>query len=325
MDGQPPPDLPQPPAVQRPVTPTWVSPQPLPPPPPPLGGRRGDRPFALQPMGVGEILDAAIKLYRSQWKRLMAIVAIALVPITFLQVFLTREIGSPFADPTTTTQPEFNSSILVTLVLGVIQVLIVQPFLVAAVAKASADVYLGHRVVVGPTFRFAVSRIHSILWISILQVLAVVVPVFVLVLLAVLVSDELGIVILVLLVIPAIVAYFRFIFGSTVLVVEGRKGSKALRRSWRLVKGSFWKVFGAFLLAALLSGVVESILSIPGTIAFAAIGPAGWPFYAISLSLAAIVTTPFTTLITVLLYFDLRIRKEAFDLEVMAHEMSAQP
>jgi hypothetical protein len=274
-------------------------------------------------MGVGEILDAAIKLYRSQWKRLMAIVAIALVPITFLQVFLTREIGAPLADPTTT-PAELESTVLVSVILGAIQLLIIQPFLVAAVAKASADVYLGHTVVVGPTFRFAVSKIHSILWISILQVLAVLVPMFVLVLLAILVSDELAIVILVLLVIPAIVVLFRFVFGSTVLVVEGRKGSKALRRSWRLVKGSFWKVFGTFLLAAIISSIVESILSVPGAFAFAAVGPAGWPFYAIGLSLAAIVTTPFTTLITVLLYFDLRIRKEAFDLEVMAQEMSSQ-
>jgi hypothetical protein len=325
MDGQPPPDFPRPPAVQPPVAPTWASPQPLPPPPPPLGGTRGDRSFTLRPMGVGEILDAAIKLYRSQWKRLMAIVAIALVPLTFLQVFLTREIGAPFADPTTTSPAELDSSILVSLVLAAIQVLVVQPFLVAAVAKASADVYLGHTVVVGPTFRFAVSKIHSILWISILQVLAIVVPAILLGLLAAFVSTELAIVILIAMVIPAIVAYFRFIFGSIILVVEGRKGSKALRRSWRLVKGSFWKVFGAVLLAALLSGVVESILSVPGAIAFAAIGPAGWPFYAIGVSLAAIVTTPFTTLIAVLLYFDLRIRKEAFDLEVMAHEMSAQP
>ena len=64
-------------------------------------------------------------------------------------------------------------------IIGLIQLLIVQPFLVAAVAKASADVYLGHTVVVGPTFRFAVSRIHSILWISILMVLIIFVPVFV--------------------------------------------------------------------------------------------------------------------------------------------------
>jgi hypothetical protein len=274
-------------------------------------------------MGVGEILDAAIKLYRSQWKRLMAIVAIALVPITFLQVFLTREIGAPLADPTTT-PAELESTVLVSVILGAIQLLIIQPFLVAAVAKASADVYLGHTVVVGPTFRFAVSKIHSILWISILMVLIVFVPVFVLGLIAAAGGEEVAIVLLILLIVPAIIVFIRFVFASTVLVVERRKGSKALGRSWHLAKGSFWKILGTTLLAALLSSVVEGILSIPGAVAFGAIGPAGWPFYAIGLSLAAIITTPFTTLITVLLYFDLRIRKEAFDLEVMAQELASQ-
>ena len=274
-------------------------------------------------MGVGEILDAAIKLYRSQWRRFMAIVAIALVPITFLQVFLTREISSPFAEPATTSG-EINSSVLVSVVLSLIEALVVQPFLVAAVAKASADVYLGHAVHVGPTFRFAVSKIHSILWITILLVLAIVVPSVVLVAIALQASEGLAIVVGLVLVVIAIVVFIRFLFGSTVLVVEGRKGSKALGRSWRLARGSFWKVFGTFLLAAILSSIVQGILSIPGGVAFAAIGPAGWPFYAIGVSLAAIVTTPFTTLITVLLYFDLRIRKEAFDLEVMARELSAQ-
>jgi hypothetical protein len=255
-------------------------------------------------MGVGELLDAAIKLYRSQWKSLMAIVAIALVPITFLQVFLTREIGSPFTE-STITQAELESTVLTSIVLGAIQFLVVQPFLIAAVARASADVYLGRPVLVGPTFRFAVSRIHSILWISILSGLAIL----------------LG---FVLLIVPGVILLVRYYFGTTVLVVEGHKGSKALGRSWRLAKGHFWKILGTILLASILASVVEGVLSIPGSAVFGAIGTAGWPFYAIGLSLAAIVTTPFTTLISVLLYFDLRIRKEAFDLEIMAQEMSSQ-
>ena len=255
-------------------------------------------------MGVGEILDAAIKLYRSQWKSLMAIVAIALVPITFLQAFLTREIGGPLGDPTIA-QAELESTAVVVGILALIQVLVVQPFLVAAVARASVDVYLGHPVSVGPTFRFAVSRIHSILWITILAGLA----------------TALG---FVLLIVPGVIVFVRFLFGSTVLVVEGRKGSKALGRSWRLAKGHFWKILGTTLLALIMAAVLGGILRLPGDALYAAVGPAGWPFAAIGLSLAAILTTPLTTLITVLLYFDLRIRKEAFDLEIMAQEMSSQ-
>jgi hypothetical protein len=303
MDGQPPLPLPPQPA-QRPQASIFPGPAiSLPPPPPPTARMRGDRPFAMQPMGVGEILDAAIKLYRSRWKSLMAIVAIALVPLTFLQVFLTRSLGSPFADPVAT-QAEFESARIASLVLGGIELLLITPFLTAAVARASADIYLGHPVLVGQTFRFAVSRIHSILWISILSALAV----------------GLG---ALLLIIPGLIVLVRFFFGPTVLVVEGKKGSAALGRSWRLAKGHFWKIVGTYIIASILAAVVAGILAVPGSLAFAAIGPSGWPVYAVALAVASILTTPFTTLIAVLLYFDLRIRKEAFDLEVMAHELSS--
>ena len=292
MDGQPPvlpPDPPQPPATAPPS---------LPPPPPPPG----ERPLPLQPMGVGELLDAAIKLYRSQWKSLLGIAAILLVPITFLQAFLTRSVGGPF---TTEPAPITSEGALVAAsVIAVLQFLFVQPLLTAAVARASAEAYLGNRVLVGPTLRFALTRVHSILWISILSSLAAL----------------LG---FILLIVPGIIVLVRFAFGSTVLVVERRKGSKALGRSWRLAKGHFWKLFGVFILAFLMAGIVASVLSIPAGLAFAAIGPSGWPIAAVGDSLAGVLTTPFTTLITVLLYFDLRIRKEAFDLEVMAQEIAA--
>jgi hypothetical protein len=310
MDGQPPPPPPAPPG------------QPLPPPPPGIPIVSGARPLVLQPMGVGEILDAAIRLYRAQWKSLMAIVALALVPITFLQAFLTRSMGSPFSTEAPVSG-DVDSTLITSVVLGVIQVLVIQPFLTAAIAKASADVYLGHEVVVGPTFRYAVSRIHSILWITILLVLLVLIPGLVLVFFAALGATEIAVILAVLMFVLLVLVFVRFVFGSTVLVVEGKKGSKALRRSWKLAKGHFWKILGTLVLAGIMASVVEGILSVPGAIAFAATGPGGWPFLAIGNSLAAIITTPFTTLITVLLYFDLRIRKEAFDLEVMAQEMSS--
>jgi len=256
-------------------------------------------------MGIGELLDAAIKLYRSQWKSLMAIVAILLVPITFLQAFFTRSLGGPFAtQPPVVTTTGLQGAFVAAAILGVIQFLFVQPFLTAAVARASTDAYLGNRVLVGPTFRFAVSRVHSILWISLLTSLAALVG-------------------FILLVIPGIIVLVRFAFGSTILVVERRKGRKALGRSWRLAKGRFWRLLGAFLLAFIMAAVVASVLSIPGNLLFSAVGPSGWPLAALGDSLAAILTTPFTTLITVLLYFDLRIRKEAFDLDVMAQEIAS--
>jgi hypothetical protein len=302
MEGQPP--LPPEPERSPLASPAPSGPS-LPPPPPGRLLVGSDRPLVLRPMGVGELLDAAIRLYRAEWKNLMAIVAIVLLPLEFLRAFLLREIGGPFAPPDPTLLPsEVESALITSSILGVIEFLVIQPFLTAAVARACSDVYLGHRLVVGPTFRYAATKIHSILWISILYGLAA----------------ALGFLALI---VPGVIVLVRFAFGSTVLVVEGKKGSGALGRSWRLSQGHFWKVLGTFVLALLMAFIIQAILALPTGLIAGELGPSAWPLAAIGNALAMIATTPFTTLIAVLLYFDLRIRKEAFDLEVMAQEMAS--
>ena len=62
-------------------------------------------------------------------------VEIALVPITFLQAFLTRSMGSPLST-VAPTSADIDATLVTSVVLGIIQVLVIQPFLTAAVAKA---------------------------------------------------------------------------------------------------------------------------------------------------------------------------------------------
>src|SRR5206468_12772818 len=59
------------------------------PPPPSVGGQGWTRgPIRLEPMGAGQTIDGAIKLYRARWKTLMAIAALISVPFTVLQNYL---------------------------------------------------------------------------------------------------------------------------------------------------------------------------------------------------------------------------------------------
>jgi len=277
---------------------------PQPPVPEPTLSR--ERPLPLRQMGIGELLDAAIKLYRAEWKTLMLIVAIVLVPVSFIEAFATRTLPGPFTEAPLPAPPDaFFGPFIAGAIHTGITVLFVNTFLTAAVARAASNIYLGEAVALGPIYRFAVTKVHSILWISLLSLLAAL----------------LG---LILLVIPGIIVFVRLSFASTVLVVERKKGRKALGRSWNLAKGHFWRLFGALLLANIMAGVIASILAIPGSLAGAAVGPQGWPLTALGDSLASVLTTPFLTLITVLLYFDLRIRKEGFDIEVMAQELGSQ-
>jgi membrane-anchored glycerophosphoryl diester phosphodiesterase (GDPDase) len=266
---------------------------------------RRERPLPLRQMGIGEVLDAAIKLYRLEWKVLMGIVAFVLVPLTFLGAYVTRTLGV-FTQQPVVSPDDFYSTFVANAILAAIQLLFVLPFLTAAVARAATKIYLGEEVGIGPTYRFALTKVHSILWISVLTLLATMIG-------------------FILLVVPAFLVFVRLTFGSTVLVVEGKKGTKALGRSWRLAKGHFWRLLGALILAGLMSSIIAAVLAIPGNLVADAVGPQGWPLRALGESLASVLTTPFTTLITVLLYFDLRIRKEGFDIEVMAQELPPSP
>lgn len=318
------------------------------PPVPPTGQApappSGARPLPLRPMGIAELVDGAIKLYRRKWAALMAMVAIIYIPLIFIQFALTQDLVAPFEsalDPLAT--PEQQLGALQTALgplfviggaFGLFTILFVQPFLTAAMARAASRLYLGEEVTIGDTYRYAIGRVLSILWISILTALALLLVVVVVAVLTVVLiagagggaaGDVSGLLLVVLLIggfIAAIYVAIRLAFGSTVLVIEGLRGTKALGRSWRLVKGKFWRVLGVFVVAGLVSFIVALVISTPLEAVFSAIGPEAWPLAALSEALATVVVVPFSTLITVLLYFDLRIRKEGFDLEVMAQELS---
>lgn len=106
----------------------------------------------------------------------------------------------------------------------------------------------------------------------------------------------------------------------------------AMRRSARLVRGSWWRVFGIQLLAAIIAYVVAAIIVIPFTFLAAAFGgdgitglmstaggDIGWTFLIISgigSVIGSTITFPITAGVTVLLYIDQRIRREALDLEL---------
>jgi membrane-anchored glycerophosphoryl diester phosphodiesterase (GDPDase) len=191
---------------------------------------------------------------------------------------------------------------LVSLAFTALQLVFVAPFLTALFAKLTSDMYVGAPSDVRTAYRFAVMRIGPILLVTILTGLAV-----------------LGGVLL--LIVPAFLFYVRFAFASAVVVIEDEHGRGAMRRSWRLARGRFWPLFGTLLLASVLAGIVAGVATVPLTFAAEYIGPSGWPLAAVGSALAAIVTRPFVIVVTVLLYFDLRIRKEGFDLDVQVEQL----
>jgi hypothetical protein len=154
-----------------------------------------------------------------------------------------------------------------------------------AITRAAAGTFLGRNLDVGDSYRYAVARVGSIILVGLLMGLAIAAG-------------------FVLLVIPGFFVLTKLTATLPALVIEDRRGSAALRRSWDLVTGFGWPVFGTIVVAWLLSGIVAGILTAP--FGDSAVGRA------IGQSVASIITTPYTSLVGILIYLDLRIRKERY-------------
>jgi hypothetical protein len=130
----------------------------------------------------------------------------------------------------------------------------------------------------------------------------------------------------------AIWLMIRFSLASPALMLEKQSILKSMSRSAKLVRGSWWRVFGIQLLAGIIAGLVSSIIVIPFTFLAAALGgegvgglldggtgDLGWTFLIVTgvgSVIGSMLTFPITAGVTVLLYIDQRIRREALDLEL---------
>jgi hypothetical protein len=224
------------------------------------------------------------------------------------------------------TPDQFLRPFLILGVFALIQYFLVRPFLTAATIHAVARGYLGDLPSVEGSYKFALSRLGSILWVILLQGLALF-GVFMVPFLLILGGQNNGGVIALSLVafigviVFAIILFIRWTFGTVAVVVEEQRGTKALGRSWQLSKNFAGKIFGALFVAGLITWIVSIIFGIiPAGLAQSA-GGSAWLIRAIGTSITSIITTPFITIVVVLLYFDLRIRKEGLDLAVMAQEL----
>jgi hypothetical protein len=118
-------------------------------------------------------------------------------------------------------------------------------------------------------------------------------------------------------------------FVTQAIVLEGKNALAALGRSWQLVRGSFWRVLGIYLLLTLL---VIVLTAVPGgilnnVIVFIFNDPIADFVIQQALSqlvnyLTQILILPISLLAFTLLYYDIRVRKEGYDMELMAQQFN---
>lgn len=111
------------------------------------------------------------------------------------------------------------------------------------------------------------------------------------------------------------------LFAPAVIVLEHLGIVAAVKRSFTLVNKDFWRVFGIWVLATIVAGVIGWGVGAPFNVAgqimtMVADGPTmpALILSAVGSAIGQIVTAPFSAGVVVLLYADRRFRAEAFDL-----------
>jgi hypothetical protein len=276
-------------------------------------------PDLLHPRTLLEIIDDTIELYRRNWRAILPISALFMVPIGALsavaQLLVTRELGSDLALLQSGLSPELAVRLaLIGLVLAVLWI-VGRAFISGFVARFIADLFLGRSPTRRDVSAFTLRHLGKLIAVYLIYLILLflgLVPGFIL----------------------AFTPYFFFLavfrFDFVAVVVEGAGVFRAFGRSWELSKGFRWKVLSTVVLVFLVTRVATYGLSalslmMAGGIGFlsgamqGAIQVAGY----LAQTVGLVFTTPMQLIAATLLYFDLRVRKEGFDLALEAQELGA--
>ncbi len=127
----------------------------------------------------------------------------------------------------------------------------------------------------------------------------------------------------ILFVIPGIYVACRLLICVPVALIEERGPRESLNRSWELTRGYAGRAFMMFLLFLVIAIAANLLFVSPFSIGLATSlrNPSGlWMWLIlgqVGARVAAILTQPILLIATSIFYYDLRVRKEAFDLQFM--------
>lgn len=239
----------------------------------------------LRPMTTGEILDAVFGIYRTAFVVMVSIVILCQGIPTILYTYMLLA-GGPFVEP---------ELFLVSLFLRGIGATVSG----AAIILVVSDTLLGKNPDTGVSLRMALRAFVGLFVAGLARLLLVV----------------LGLMIFV---VPGVIIVCGYVIVEQVIMLEQPKHAiSALPRSWALTKGYKGKLFGLIVILLLFVQLIPSIVA--G--ALAALLPAFDAYIQIGVSLLQLVLFPLLPVAFTLAYYDLRVRKEAFDLEFLSAQI----
>jgi|SRR5579872_1061446 len=270
----------------------------------------------LRPLSLGDILDRTFSLYRRHFLLFVGIAGIPQLLVLAFNLARTLFLGSPLerlrtpATLGTIGAGDVGTGILLSLAILIVSV-VAYLYSQGGAMLAISELYLGRTTTIGESLRKVSGDFWYLLGVTILSGLAI-----------------LGA--LILLIVPGIYVACRLLVCVPAALIEKRSPREALSRSFGLTKNSAGRAFVILVLSVVLTYAAQLLLAVPAGIALAAqVGGSGMARYWLALtqigsSIASILVAPILLIATAVFYFDLRVRKEGFDLQFMMDPDAAQ-
>lgn len=289
-------------------------------------------PRTLRPMLAGDLVGRAFRVWVRHFRVLVGMAALFVLPVQGLILALSlanmryvpRTIdGEVIRVPQ---EPLWVSA------LSNVVMLVVTAILAGAMVVAVGRALLDRRPTIRDALGSALRRGASLLWVILLEafaVLAAVVPgVGMIVTARSTGARTVGLVVLLIGAVVAVFLFVRVLLAPAALMVEGRRGVRALERSWSLSRGFGWRILGVMLLIALMVGAIvllATLLVLPILIRGGTSTDTLLTFFVVLSVLTAIagaVANPLFHVGSMLLYLDARVRKEGYGVDVLERDLA---
>lgn len=260
----------------------------------------------LRPLSVGEVLDAAFRLFRHRFGTLVLCVLVPVVPVAILATLLQASIDPDAFDVNATSSTDSGAYLAGTLVSALLQSL-AGTLAMGACFKAISSAYLGEHTGVAESLRYALGRIVTLI-VAFIVIGILLIPAFIA------------------LVIPGVWLAVKLSMAFPAIVFERAGPLAGIGRSWTLTRGAWWRTFGTLVVIFLITWVMQIVLAaIAGGIAGGAgVGEFGFAIIITIVNLITFALTyPLYAAVVTVIYYDLRVRNEGFDLQLLAQGVGA--
>jgi hypothetical protein len=267
----------------------------------------------LRPLSVGEILDRTFTLYREHFLLFLGICAIPqilLLMVNLAQVF----VAVPGKQGKTAAIAQMSAGMgVAAVILGILVLivwLIVHLFAQGATVIAVSELYLGRTITISESFRRMRGEVGNLFGVILLNGLATGAA-------------------FILLIIPGIYVMCRLVVCIPAALIEDLGPRTSLDRSFELTKDNAGRAFLIILLYFALSFAAGALFAAPFQFMMVLSAAKSHPeamrmwmaLTQIGSTIATTLVTPVLTIASAILYYDLRVRKEAFDLQMMMNPL----